>query len=177
MSRRGTRSRAPASVDEFKDSDEGQRGSKKTKMGLEPKITNVIGVEGSQQILVDKSHIVAPSSENVENSTEKIEESKMNEDSGSDNYPSDATSDEKSESHDTPAYDSPNTDPSVQQKLQSLKYRHDDPWSPYQINNRVQMVLEKWGNLAPMRPDIFLFKLLESRGYDPSVIPARDYRT
>ena len=49
-------------------------------------------------------------------------------------------------------------------------------FGPEQINARVEAILKRWENLTPMQPDVFLFKLLETRGYDSSVIPAREYR-
>lgn len=49
-------------------------------------------------------------------------------------------------------------------------------FDPEQINDRVEAILKRWENLTPMQPDVFLFKLLETRGYDTSVIPAREYR-
>jgi hypothetical protein len=178
MSKRATRSKAKVS-DSFDESYKDFRGSKKSKILAETKISNIIDSDTPPtNDSSEKSHTVALPSENVEKATAGMDESKTKEDSGSEKCPSDGTSDEKSESHEILPYNGANTttERTVQQKIQMLEYRRDDPWSPYQINNRVRMVLEKWGNLAPMRPDIFLFKLLESRGYDPSVIPARDYR-
>ena len=52
----------------------------------------------------------------------------------------------------------------------------DDPWGPYQIQQRVQLVVDRWGKIDPIRPDLFLSKLLSSRGYDASIIPAPDLR-
>ena len=50
-------------------------------------------------------------------------------------------------------------------------------FDPEGINGRVQDIVSSWEGVAPMQPDVFLYKLLSSRGYDSSVIPAREYRT
>jgi hypothetical protein len=49
-------------------------------------------------------------------------------------------------------------------------------FEPEQINRRVEGIVNSWEGVAPMQPDVFLYKLLSSRGYDSSVIPAREYR-
>ena len=49
-------------------------------------------------------------------------------------------------------------------------------FEPEQITSRVEAIVNRWEGVAPMQPDVFLYKLLSSRGYDSSVIPAREYR-
>ena len=49
-------------------------------------------------------------------------------------------------------------------------------FEPEQIISRVEAIVNRWEGVAPMQPDVFLYKLLSSRGYDSSVIPAREYR-
>lgn len=49
-------------------------------------------------------------------------------------------------------------------------------FEPEQICSRVEGIVSSWEGVAPMQPDVFLYKLLSSRGYDSSVIPAREYR-
>lgn len=49
-------------------------------------------------------------------------------------------------------------------------------FEPEQIQSRVEAIVNRWEGVAPMQPDVFLYKLLSSRGYDSSVIPAREYR-
>ena len=49
-----------------------------------------------------------------------------------------------------------------------------DLMGPTQINSRVQLVVQRWGNVAPVAPVHFLMKILESRGYDSKRITAMD---
>jgi hypothetical protein len=44
------------------------------------------------------------------------------------------------------------------------------------IDERVEEIVNGWRSMPPMQPDVFLYKLLHSRGYDSAVIPAREYR-
>jgi hypothetical protein len=44
------------------------------------------------------------------------------------------------------------------------------------IDERVEEIVNGWRSMPPMQPDVFLYKLLRSRGYDSAVIPAREYR-
>lgn len=48
--------------------------------------------------------------------------------------------------------------------------RKDDPWGPYMIQARVASVVSKWIALKAIHPDMFLTKMLGSRGYDASLI-------
>jgi hypothetical protein len=47
-----------------------------------------------------------------------------------------------------------------------------DPGSPYQITSHVEKVVSRWSKVSPIPPDQFLLRLLSSRGYDTSLIPA-----
>jgi len=40
-----------------------------------------------------------------------------------------------------------------------------DPFGPYQVQNNVLMLIEKWGKVFPIPPDQFLLKLVHSRGF------------
>lgn len=47
-----------------------------------------------------------------------------------------------------------------------------DPFGPYQIQERIGMVVKKWDMFIAQPPNTFLMKLLKSRGYDHNVISA-----
>ena len=44
----------------------------------------------------------------------------------------------------------------------------------YQIDERVNLVVQRWGNVSAIAPDLFLLKLLEARGYETRRISAMD---
>jgi hypothetical protein len=48
----------------------------------------------------------------------------------------------------------------------------NDPHSPLQVDKKVKMVIHKWGPVAPINPERFFLKMLLSRGYSSSMIPA-----
>lgn len=47
-----------------------------------------------------------------------------------------------------------------------------DPHGPLQVQNRVDIVLHKWGPTEPVNPELFFLKLLASRGYESELMPA-----
>ena len=47
-----------------------------------------------------------------------------------------------------------------------------DMHGPLQVQNRVEIVMHKWGPVEPINPELFFFKLLASRGYNSELIPA-----
>jgi len=49
---------------------------------------------------------------------------------------------------------------------------YDDPKGPYQVQKEVARIVRKWDVFSPVSPDYFLAKLLDSRGYSSSTIPA-----
>jgi len=53
-----------------------------------------------------------------------------------------------------------------------FEYRSDDPWGAKMIQERVNIVLERWGSLNAIDPIEFFQKLLSSRGYSTDVILA-----
>ena len=53
-----------------------------------------------------------------------------------------------------------------------FQYRSDDPWGAKMIQERVNIVLERWGSLNAIDPTEFFHKLLSSRGYSTDVILA-----
>jgi hypothetical protein len=59
-----------------------------------------------------------------------------------------------------------------------LPVNYHDPWGPFQVQGRVNMVIQRWGNVSPISPNSFLLKLLESRGYstDSSLAIESSYR-
>jgi hypothetical protein len=50
------------------------------------------------------------------------------------------------------------------------------PHSPYSIQNRIQIAMERWNNVSPIPPDKFLAKLLLSRGYDTTLVSSQALR-
>ena len=44
----------------------------------------------------------------------------------------------------------------------------------YQIDDRVHLVVQRWGNVSAIAPDLFLLKLLEARGFETRRISAMD---
>jgi hypothetical protein len=61
------------------------------------------------------------------------------------------------------------------QTLITLVHEHgleNDPHSPLQVDKKVKMVIHKWGPVAPINPQRFFIKMLLSRGYSSSMIPA-----
>lgn len=49
---------------------------------------------------------------------------------------------------------------------------YNDPRGPYQVQKEVAKIFRKWDAFSPVSPDVFLAKLLDSRGYDSTTIPA-----
>lgn len=47
-----------------------------------------------------------------------------------------------------------------------------DPHGPLQVQQQVEMVMYRWGHVEAISPERFFLKLLSSRGYDSSMIPA-----
>ena len=47
-----------------------------------------------------------------------------------------------------------------------------DPYGPYQIQERIGLVVKKWDMFIAQPPNTFLMKLLKSRGYDHNAISA-----
>mmetsp|Transcript_25396 Transcript_25396/g.42556 ORF Transcript_25396/g.42556 Transcript_25396/m.42556 type:complete len:303 (-) Transcript_25396:191-1099(-) len=52
----------------------------------------------------------------------------------------------------------------------------NDPRGVYQIQKRVEQLVTTWGAVAPVHPQHFLQRIMESRGYDATMIPAMTYR-
>ena len=64
--------------------------------------------------------------------------------------------------------------PSESLKLEEHSY--DPIYGPHVANENVARVLESWEGRELHKPDAFLFKLLEKRGYDSRIIPAQKVR-
>lgn len=45
-------------------------------------------------------------------------------------------------------------------------------YNPINVDNKVQMVIHKWGPVGAMNPEDFFLKLLSSRGFEIAMIPA-----
>lgn len=50
--------------------------------------------------------------------------------------------------------------------------RFNDVYGPFQIQKRVEIVVQRWGAIASIPPDKFLIRILSSRGYSTDMIPA-----
>lgn len=52
----------------------------------------------------------------------------------------------------------------------------DDPHSPYHIQSKIKLAIERWNTVTPIAPDRFLAKLLSSRGYDTTLVASSSLR-
>jgi len=50
-------------------------------------------------------------------------------------------------------------------RYSSILHAKTDPYGPYQVQNNVHLLIEKWGKVFPIPPDQFLLKLVHSRGF------------
>lgn len=60
----------------------------------------------------------------------------------------------------------------IAQEHASLLTPEKDPHGPLEVQQKVDLVIYQWGPVEPINPERFFLKLLSSRGYEISTIPA-----
>lgn len=49
-------------------------------------------------------------------------------------------------------------------------------YNPSEVQKRVKIIVQRWGRVVPIDPEIFLLRILESRGYETEFVSAISQR-
>ena len=69
---------------------------------------------------------------------------------------------------------SDNEDSVTNEMIESEINRSNDPYGPFLIKERVDLIVQRWGPLIAISPDKFLLRILDSRGYCTDMISSME---